>query len=349
MVLHMGWQDGGLLGALICSLSPQQHNTSEDRLERETREREREKQSDKRSHPIAAPSSPTLAELNSEEKHMPHAFSSTSSTILPPHYSCAVSDSSASSHGPPQVAFVDRDGYDNLSSSFHCLYKSIFGQSDFIDVATSPASCSELAGSLPLPASASLLPAGVGGQHFASLMDSFREIAESKSWDKLDPAQVQGLVESFRLGEHDRFGLDPDTYAELSTSFNEFLSQLNSRFLTGSADTPRLNEFHCSQLLGPPTPKYGHRGDTHAVPSTSVFHGNTPTPSSHLSPSSAPTLGEMLPPHSHTSHPYPSYIPSDTPPPAAVTTVTDPSSLPFKSAATDLFDDADEFDWSKLM
>ena len=82
-------------------------------------------------------------------------------------------------------------------------------------------------------------------------MDSFRDIAETNSWDKLDPSQIQCLMDSFKEGEHHKYGLDPDTYADLHASFNKFLSQLNNRFLTSSSSsTPRLSEYNQHQLHG---------------------------------------------------------------------------------------------------
>lgn len=353
-------------------------------------------------------SSPTLAELNST--HIPSSkrvalsppFSDhlpITTSILHSHLTSAVSDSFSSNHSSPRVAFADKEGFDDLSASFRSLYKSIFGHSvsggDFTPPppATSQAvavSSSELGSSLPLGASASLLFSSSRNPQFTSLMDSFRDIAESNSWDKLDPSQVQCLMDSFKEGEHHKYGLDPDTYADLHASFNKFLSQLNSRFLTGSSgSTPRLSEYNHHQL-------HGHAGTSGAVMSHASMinhrgmppphhphthhhhhhttHGTYGHPQTHSQIDSMLNLHQSSPPppsnyHSvnRTPSPHVAGMPvgasnshavmnspytggfGHTPSLGSLVGPTNSPGVPIQSAATDLFDEEDDFDWSKLM
>lgn len=370
-----------------------QQNSGDDGHDKDTKEKEKHHR-DKDNSPKTA-SSPTLAELNSEGPRMkrpalPSSYSPPNAATLPPHFSSAVSDSSSSSQPPPRVAFAEREGFDDLSASFRSLYKSIFGQSvnggDYLNTATTEdafqisvpsidPTCSN--SSLPLGASAASL-FNPGHQNYSpqltSLMDSFRDIAETNSWDKLDPAQIHGLMESFKAGEHDKFGLDPDTYANLSASFSQFLSQLNNKFLVGSsASVPHLNEYHQqaqshlsrmpqAHMVSRLPPKYGRQADSltaysihQSSPPTSNYHSANRTPSPHISPPSAhiaPLCGPITSSHSHMNPHYTSFltpIPGHTPPLTSSAQPTDTPDVPIRSAATDLFDEDDDFDWSKLM
>ncbi len=311
--------------------------------------------------------SPTLAELNTiSEGPRTKRANNTSSTYISPYspspppissshlFSSSVSDS-CSSVLHPRLAFNEREGFDELSASFRSLYKSIFGQSlpnqgDYFNdsvagnrnhvaaadlpgnmSSNSDPNLSSSGGSLPLGASAGTLLNSINNPHFTSLMGNFKDIAESNSWEKLDPAQIQGLVDSFKAGEHDRFGLDQDAYADLYASFNQFLSQLNNKFLTGSSNaSPQLSDYaHHSHppplnrqtfqghiLLGGTiegnlahSPKYHlhHKLDTVATPSPllSVRQHNTSPPTNfHLNANRTPSpittsqdhLGDLAPP-----------------------------------------------------
>ena len=308
-----------------------------------------------------------------------------SSSTIPPHYSSAVSDSSSSSCPPPQVAFAEREGFDDLSASFKSLYKSIFGHSvnsgEYInapppfDTPPIPATSSDFGGSgtsLPLGASAASLFNTSGRNYspqFTSLMDSFRDIAETNSWDKLDPAHIQSLMESFKAGEHTKLGLDPEVYSDLAASFNQFLSRLNNRFLTGNSSTsPHLGEYHqqqtrrhsgLSHMLARPHPEYSQQRDSmspfhvpHASPPNSSFHNvRTPSPRISLPSHMAPMCGPMTSTHSHYSS-FMNPVQHSTPTMAPQRETID---IPIKSVVTDLFDDQsveddfDDFDWTKLM
>ena len=366
-----------------------QQNSGDDGHDKDTKEKEKHRNKD--NSPKAA-SSPTLAELNTEGPRMkrpalPSSYSPPNAATLPPHFSSAVSDSSSSSQPPPRLAFAEREGYDDLSASFRSLYKSIFGQSvnggEYLNATTTEdafqisvpsidPTCSN--SSLPLGASAASLFIP-GHENYSpqltSLMDSFRDIAETNSWDKLDPAQIHGLMESFKAGEHDKFGLDPDMYANLSASFTQFLSQLNNKFLVGgSASVTHLNEYHQSHLSRMPQahmmsrlpPKYGRQADSltaysihQTSPPSSSYHSANRTPSPHISPPSAhiaPLCGPITSSHSHMDPHYTSFltpIQGHTPPLASSAQPTDTPDVPIRSAATDLFDEEDDFDWSKLM
>lgn len=146
---------------------------------------------------------------------------------------------------------TDDSNPDPLSCSFKSLYKSIFGHSvssgEYLNPPPLPSSVLTDLGSsdssIPLGSSAiSLLGGGITSSaapsssdycpHFYTLMDSFRDIAESNSWDKLEPQQVQGLMRSFRAVERDRLGLDDESYTRVSSSFQQFLQQVNCRFET---------------------------------------------------------------------------------------------------------------------
>lgn len=292
------------------------------------------------------------------------------------------------------MAFTDRDGYEDLSASFRSLYKSMFGghpsqSGDYFndlpsghaggvvvpDISNSPSDLGLSNSSLPLGASATALFSSLRNPQFTSLMDSFRDIAETNSWDKLDPAQIQGLMDSFKTGEHDKFGLDPDLYAELHSSFNQFLSQLNNRFLTGSSNSnPQLSQYnqynhhstsvmaHGGHSIGSGrgmVPKYHahHQLDVvsplvnmHQVSPPSSFPPNR-TPSPHTSP----TQGQLanLPVGANPTHVNQQFggfvSTSHTPPLTSIAPPTGTQDVGFRSAATDLFDDDDDFDWSKLM
>lgn len=396
--------------------------------------------------PKAAPS-PTLAELNTitdGPRTKRAAYISPYSPSPPPisagyHYSGAsVSDSSSLS---PRMAFSEREGFDDLSASFRSLYRSIFGQqpvhhspNDYfadissghnvvpnINTSSGDIGLSNSSSSLPLGASASALFSSLRNPQFMSLMDSFRDIADSNSWDKLDPAQIQGLMDSFKMGEHDKFGLNQEMYAELHTSFNQFLSQLNNRFLTGSSNTsPQLSEYnqynhnspvmsHGAGMAGVGrvdgrglTPKYHAHHQLDMVSPLVTMHQALPPSSSavgggrgggvytggdapHQQKNRTPS-----PPHQHQQHTSPTQrqhsnnpqgqlatLPTGANPSAHINhqygggggggvfvstnhtsllTSVSPSSgnhtetVPkIESAATDLFEDDDDFDWSRLM
>ena len=164
-----------------------------------------------------------------------------------------------------RVAFSEKEGFDDLSASFRSLYRSIFsanppGDGDeetaFETDSTLPA-VSNAGTSISLGASAATL---FDANHrncspqFTSLMDSFRDIAESNNWEKLDPSHIRGLMESFRAGERERFGLDAESFAGVSSSFNQFLDQLHNKFLTNTSSNsnPRLSEYQVHNQLHTP-------------------------------------------------------------------------------------------------
>ena len=392
--------------------------------------------------PKAVPS-PTLAELNTiteGPRTKRAAYISPYSPSPPPisaaayHYSASVSDSSSISLSP-RMAFNEREGFDELSSSFRSLYKSIFGHpipahggagggnEYFADIpgghgvvpnmnnSSGDLGLSNSTASLPLGASASGLYSSLRNPQFMSLMDSFRDIADTNSWDKLDPAQIQGLMDSFKIGEHDRFGLEQEVYAELHASFNQFLSQLNNRFLTGSSNTsPQLSEYnqynhntsvmshggggmgvggvngrglaakyhahHQLDVVSPlvtmhqASPPSGSAGGGGSYGNTTAVNppqqNRTPSPShtspTHQQPPPPPQragMGQLasLPagstPQAHINHQYGGggfVSAGHTPPLTSVTPSTGShDTVAIRSAATDLFDDDDDFDWSKLM
>ena len=265
----------------------------------------------------------------------------------PPISSCnlynSVSDSSSSSVLHPRLAFNERESFDELNSSFRSLYKSLFGhsvpnQGEYFNTSATESrnhasanllgsmpnnglNMSDSNGSLSLGASAGNLLNSISNPQLMSLMGSFRDIAETNSWDKLDPAQIQGLVDSFKSCEHSKFGLDQDAYADLHASFNQFLSQLNNKFLTGSSNAnPQLVDYsqQPSQLVlnrasfqGPVMlsgtidslgPQHAHKHhlhhkiDTAPSPLLSMHHhhhhhSTSPTTNFHLASNRTPSPG----------------------------------------------------------
>ena len=155
--------------------------------------------------------------------------------------------------------------HDPLSASFKGLYKSIFGHSvssgEYLnppplppsiltDLCTSDTSIPLGGSALSLLGTSTAAPIDTGASnycpHFYSLMDSFRDIAESNSWDKLEPEQVQGLMQSFKAVERDRhrLGLNEESYSRVSSSFEQFLQQLSCRFVADSSGDESIGREH---------------------------------------------------------------------------------------------------------
>ena len=260
------------------------------------------------------------------------------------------------------MPFADKDGFEDLSASFRSLYKSLLGQggedgankkdgAPTVDVPSPP-----IVGGATTMFESSASNPGVSATYFnpthrnynprlASLFDSFRDIADTNSWDKLDPSQIQGLMESFKTGERDRFGLDPESYTGVANSFNQFLGQLHNRFITsGSEATPNLSDYLQSQDTAGYSPhlRPQHSSKGYTSPSTSSAF---PPPHRNSPHQPIATLG-VGGAHFNPSYPYtsPPHEPGTMGPPT-----TWPEHLKINSAASDLIDDDDDFDWSKLM
>ena len=228
-------------------------------------------------------------------------------------------------------------------------------------------------------------PAGSYSPNIYSLMDSFRDIAETNSWDKLEPSQVQGLMETFRAAERDRFGLDAESYVRVSSSFEQFFQQLNSRFMTRNEDNPAAltdieyqpniltgSDGRVTQpMAGRSPPDYAHQPDTmpmFPVSSASPPNSNypppqrTPSPHTSMSPQGPCSVHTHLLSAQTTAAHYNTFsapFPGQSPPPfpgqnpslGGMAPQRLPADMTVKSSATDLFDndDDDDFDWSKLM
>ena len=139
---------------------------------------------------------------------------------------------------------------DHLSASFKSLYKSIFGHSVCSGEYLNPPPLPPSSVLTDLGSSDSSIPLGTSAlsilgdanptagstteycPHFYTLMDSFRDIAERRNWDKLEPEQVQGLMKSFKAFDQDRLGLDEESYSHVSSSFEHFLQELSNRVVT---------------------------------------------------------------------------------------------------------------------
>ena len=304
--------------------------------------------------------SPTLAELNSSQQRGSLGQSPSSLVLSDPrhmHFS-TVADSIGHSH--PKMVFSEREpGFEDLSSSFKSIYKSLFGSfrgsssADYLNPSLSPP-VSEIDGTaVTALADSSPSAASFDGKQydpkFTSLMDSLRDIAESNTWNRLSPSKIETLKSSFQEGGHEKLGMDADSFAELSQSFNQFLSHLNE------------------QGLPPPPPSVSHPGEfvmpNHQLPLQRVllpppppYQKPTPMTSSHVHQSHLPNPSSLTPVVSSRGPidpPYSSYLtpPFQNPAPTLSTAsrVQSEQQILFQSVATDLLDDEDDFDWSKLM
>lgn len=311
-------------------------------------------------------SSPTLAELNTVEE------GSKAKRPAPNHrhnasspYSLSESESSSSGYNS-RVPFAEKDGFEDLSASFRSLYKSLLGSGGLEDkvekrgedkASVNPPNVG--CGNASTLFDGTMSNPSVSSTYFnpmhrnynpklASLFDSFRDIADTNSWDKLDPSQIQGLMESFKSGERDKFGLDPESYMGVTNSFNQFLGQLHNRFITSGSDaTPNLSDYLQPQEPNPypPNMRPPNQSKCYAQPSTNTAFTSALRGSPHQATSShtmGGAMGHFNSPYAYTS---PSHEPGSMGPPS-----TWPEHLKINSAATDLIDDDDDdFDWSKLM
>lgn len=339
--------------------------------------------------------SPTLTQINSHSskrvKWESYSYHLTGPSSEHPH--SVFSDEHTS---PAMAQFSNAfeqggGGGDHLSASFKSLYKSIFGHSVcsgeyLIPPPLPPSTVTELSSSdssFPLGASAlsilgALNPASNYNPHFYTLMDSFRDIAETNSWDKLEPSQVQGLMASFRAAERDQFGLDTEAYSRVASSFEHFFQELNSRFISGNKGNHMSDREYQSNmpsnggtcnaaqhLVDALPPSYAQQPDTmpmfplsSASPPSSNYTPPQGTPPDHMTHidghmTSDPAHTQLLSQRTNPAHFSPPF-PGQNPPLGSMATQQLCADVPSKSAATtttDLFgnDDKDDFDWSKLM
>ena len=241
------------------------------------------------------------------------------------------------------MAFGDKDaGFEDLSSSFRSLYSSLFGsvgsvipthhipnEQEYTNGASllqRTESPSNSIGYSTIGTSMSRTIVNMADTRhappFTSLMDNLKDIAENNQWEILNLSQIQSLRDSFKSGNHNNFGMDQESFLEWSHSFDQFLSQLDSRIpinAHGSGSLPH-SSYHLSDHLAPPPPYSQH---------TSVSNY-----SSRMNPPFAPP-SSVRDSSNSTGHLQLQNI--KTPP-------------LFRSAATDLLEeDDDEFDWSKLV
>ena len=350
---------------------------------------------------------PTLSQINSDHSH---SAKRAKHCMTAPYYNSSDDSDSAVFGGHQSSVALDQllerqrattgesraGGTDHLSASFKSLYKSIFGHSvssgEYLNPPPLPPStiteltCSE--SGFPLGASAfSLLsnvdPTGTNySPHFYTLMDSFRDIAETNGWDKLEPSQVEGLMASFRAVDRDQFGLDPESYSRVSLSFEQFFQQLNSKLVTGNRENhPTDIEEYQSSLPGSCGNAAQPLVDT-LSPTFEETPDNIMFPISGTSPPTAPNyppqclyISPPSPPPSppnDTIHASPHHVMSDMQqlstqtshiqhktdtthfklPPPYLSAQGLPADVASRtSVASDLYDneDEDDFDWSKLM
>ena len=280
---------------------------------------------------------------------------------------------------------------DILSASFKSLYKSLFSHSvssgEYLNPPPLPPPTStELSSSdpkFPLEVSTNLLLSSVNpsnyNPHFFTLMDSFRDIAETNNWDRLEPEQVLGLVESFRAAEPEEFGLDAESYSRVSSSFENFFQQLNSRLGNQGNLATDLEEYQsdipgsagsaAQPLLSPP---YQHDPDS-MFPISGATPPNYPPPSMSMTPPSPPhdsvspqsfhhvtsETTQLLHHSAHSPHQHRTSTPHHRIFPAMYNNMEQCPSVdtaarlmvdvPTKPSTGAFDDDDDDFDWSKLM
>ena len=319
-------------------------------------------------------SSPTLNELNARglttsQSKRPASAPSLGGDLVPhitPVYG-PVGDSCSMNDPSPMIGFVEKDAtFDSLSASFKSLYNSLFAQSvgnhkndEFSNPPVTSLTPSSSTDSISLQTSSSPPRFTSYGKsydpQFTSLMDGLKDLAESNRWERLSTAQIQNLRDSFHSSGHERFGMDPDSYADLSLSFSQFLTQLDGHLLppatTCSSSIP--GDFLSS-------PVHGHVPGTMLPPSYTPYtcrEVTTISPPVTAVPSIAPSVVAQPQPYNLS---FSTYLPPlhDQSPSLATTAATGSQSsqaeqfLSFKSVATDLFednDDDDDFDWSKFM
>lgn len=325
---------------------------------------------------MALVDSPTLAQINSSgypvKRIKRESYSSYQSSLPSPDPTLSDEHPSPVMSNLSKIFDQRGSGGDHLSASFKSLYKSIFGHSvcsgEYLNPPPLPPStAAELSStdtSFPLGAPGVSLqnnvnPASNYSPHFYTLMDSFRDIAETNSWDKLDPSQVQGLMESFRAAERDQFGLDAESYSRVTASFEQFFQELNCRFVTGNrgchmtelSSVAGIGGNAAQPLSDTLLPHFTEQPDTltmfpisNASPPTSNYLPPQRTPPDHMTPQAGHMISDTF------STQFLGQNPSAN---SRVGTQRLPD-IPGKSnTSTDLHefdnDDEDDFDWSKLM
>ena len=328
------------------------------------------------SPPSSHSGSLTLAELNSTlqttKSSVTKATLASTQMNLPPHMSsCSIGDTGTLDNSSPLSAFAEKEaGFDDLSASFRSLYKSLFDSVGYhndsgIHHHAYPPPPGTISTPEPPPlvtvanADLNLGLSSSFGSHlfnqsnkfknpeprFTTLMDSLRDLAESNQWEQLTPLQIQSLRDSVGDGDHKQFGMDQDTFAEWSHSFNQFLSQLDNRLPSHSPSSSNPNISMSSGRLHNTFPAHHQLPvhSTHIPPpppySQTLIHHLTASPTTIHSPH-----GTLDPPYLSSLHDQTPNLNSGT-----CNTLNLP---PFRSVATDLFEDTeeeDEFDWSKLV
>jgi hypothetical protein len=224
----------------------------------------------------------------------------------------------------------------HLSESFNNLYQSLFSSighhQSFLQSSFSKADLN-LTDDKSIEQSYShkdgyQLRAAASEPYLKSLMDNLKGLAENNEWDKLSPLQIQSIRDTVNEEDHSELGIDQESYEKWSLSFNQFLSQLDDQI---PHTTVCGSGFHDSHYL-PLT-----------VNASTMQHLPPPYSQSAISRhiTSPVKLSSMLRGTSYLNHHH----------------LSEPSSSlnmdfpPFKSVATDLFEDNDEddFDWSKLV
>ena len=340
------------------------------------------------SSPVGSPgpSSPTLAAINAHcSPNASQNFSAGNGhipvTSSPLVQSSPVLQQPMVQQNRKPTSFMETAVFDDLSSSFKSLYKSVFESNQAANVAMKPEGSFTTSGHSPF----GTVPSGISHgqikfdlesqyspphmhtspvptvqqqqqeqqtflqQEMLSFLDSFSGAAESGNWDGLDVVQFQRMMDSLRA-EGGPLGLDQSQYSDLQMSFNQFFAQQG--LLASSTNSTMSNGLgHSSgSIHASPSP----------IPSPSLLGYQSP-PSHHhqSSPSRSPIL-----PHSPqiqpniSGHSYSQQVPGVPLHHIISSSVSSnsvgsdgPVAIRFHSEASDLLDDDEEdtFDWSSIL
>ncbi|XP_077998704.1 forkhead box protein J3-like isoform X3 [Glandiceps talaboti] len=128
----------------------------------------------------------------------------------------------SSAHDAAAKLFESNPNFDDLSASFRSLYKQVFESS-------------HASNSISLGMSTDWL------QNLDQLKESVR-IAGSCNFSDIDMSQFQGLMESMKQADLKNWSLDPEQFADLANSLNQFFTQAG---ILSSADM--LKASHVSE------------------------------------------------------------------------------------------------------
>ena len=268
----------------------------------------------------------TLAELNSALHCPPKRSSLNDMPSLVPY-------SPTESHS--NVFMGKEAGFEDLSESFRSLYRSLFdsighhqNHSSFSSMLEVPPHQVPAVSSSDFTLNTTMGPeifpqSRTPNPNFTMLMENLKDLADTNQLNRMcmSQLQIQMMRDAINTGDHLQFGMDQESFAKWSNSFNQFLSQLDNNNMmphSSGGSLPMggvLGSFNSSTICPPPPPY-------------SQFTSSTTV---HMSP-------VQLEPSFLSNH-----IPN-------LRVLHDPP--PFSSIATEICEENeedDDFDWSKLM